>query len=99
MLYLTISKGLKRQPDGRIQFIGQADLQLKVNGFRIEAGDRAFKVKKAHVMVVNLYITPTDKDIKFGDIYPRTQVFCVPEFPLNKNRKLDAKALKNHCKA
>lgn len=45
----------KRLPDGRIQFIGRRDTQLKVNGFRLEATEiinaLPSELKQAHVMV------------------------------------------------
>lgn len=61
----------KRLACGRIQFIGRNDQQIKVNGFRMEAGDiynaMPKAVKKSHVMVRNniltLFVTPSSINI------------------------------------
>jgi len=99
----------KRLPDGRIQFIGRQDAQLKVNGFRIEAGEIINAVPKnvshAHVMIhegkLHLFVAPK---VDIPHVRKRL-VSCLPSymvphsihaldaFPLNKNRKLDSEAL------
>ena len=47
----------RRLPDGRIQFIGRSDKQIKLNGYRIEIGDiqgaMGSKVQNSHVMIDN----------------------------------------------
>lgn len=47
----------RRLPDGRIQFIGRRDKQIKLNGYRIEIGDIQKAMPKAvqssHIIVEN----------------------------------------------
>lgn len=60
----------RRLPCGRIQFIGRSDSQLKVNGFRLEAGEilnaMPSYISRAHVLVQNnvltMFVTPRSVD-------------------------------------
>lgn len=99
----------RRLSDGRIQFIGRKDNQMKINGFRIEQGDiinaLPSKVKNAHLIVQNqrliLYVSPlVDKNIIISELQSKLPAYMVPtsvipvdSFPLNKNKKLDTVAL------
>jgi serine acetyltransferase len=99
----------RRLPDGRIQFVGRRDKQLKVNGFRIEASEIAnsmpSNVLRSHVMVQNgilvAYVMPeVDKDVVISSLEERLPTYMVPRivvplstFPLNKNGKIDIEAL------
>ena len=99
----------RRLSDGRIQFIGRSDKQMKVNGFRIEPGDiinaMPTEVNNAHVVVENsrlvLYVAPlVDKDAVLTLLRDKLPTYMCPsliisveQFPLNKNKKLDVNAL------
>ena len=100
---------VQRLKDGRIQFLGRADTQLKVNGFRMEASEVLNALpdgmKGAHVMVRNnqlvLFKTPEKSALEVKKILSEKlppymvpqQYFTIDNFPLNKNRKLDVPRL------
>lgn len=99
----------RRLQDGRIQFVGRNDMQIKVNGFRIEPGDiinampscvSSAKVVKQDNLLV-LYVTPqVDKHIVVQAMEQKLPTYMIPrvviplqQFPLNKNKKVDTQAL------
>ena len=101
----------RRLPDGRIQFIGRRDSQIKLNGYRIEVGDikRALGdgVQNSVVTIQNgqllAFIMPqvdvSKVKASLQDKLPTymipSQIIAVEQFPLNKNRKVDVKLLKD----
>ena len=99
----------RRLPDGRIQFIGRRDHQIKLNGYRIEVGDikRALggDVQNSVVTIQNgqlLAFVMPQVDISkvkasLQDKLPTymipSHIIAVDQFPLNKNRKVDTSKL------
>eukprot|EP00957_Ditylum_brightwellii_P210464 15364998-Ditylum_brightwellii.AAC.1 len=99
----------KRLPDGRIQFIGRRDKQIKLNGFRIEIGDiqsaMPKEVKNSLIMIQNsqlvAYVMPKVKKSLVIDALARqvprymvpSSIIPIDNFPLNKNRKIDSAEL------
>lgn len=100
--------------DGRIQFLGRGDTQLKVNGLRMEASEILNALpdglKGAHVMVQNnqliLFKTPEISSSEVRNALSKKlppymvpkQYFTIDSFPLNKNRKLDLPKLIQEAK-
>jgi len=101
----------KRLTDGRIQFIGRRDKQIKLNGYRIEIGDiqnaMPQSVKNSLVMIhsgqlvafVMPKVEPSSVKRALDDKLPTymipSRILSVETFPLNKNRKVDTDALAN----
>jgi len=99
----------KRLEDGRIQFIGRRDKQIKLNGYRIEIGDiqnaMPQSVKNSIIMIHNSHLVAvvmpsvdqTSVQRALEDKLPNymipSQIVSVEDFPLNKNRKVDTDAL------
>jgi malonyl CoA-acyl carrier protein transacylase/acetyltransferase-like isoleucine patch superfamily enzyme len=104
----------RRLPDGRVMFVGRADSQIKIRGFRVEVSEVSAAIQKscsARRVEVLLkegalvaYVTPQlpDNEInclssELGRWLPPymipARVVCLPEFPLNKNGKIDASRL------
>ena len=99
----------KRLEDGRIQFIGRRDKQIKLNGYRIEIGDiqnaMPRGVKNSIIMIHNgqlvAVVMPSvdSNSVKSAleDKLPNymipSRIVSVEAFPLNKNRKVDSDAL------
>lgn len=99
----------KRLVDGRIQFIGRRDKQIKLNGYRIEIGDiqnaMPPTVKNSLVMIHNgqliAFVMPEVEphsvksalEDKLPTYMVPSRTVSVREFPLNKNRKVDTGSL------
>lgn len=105
-------------PDGNIEILGRVDLQIKVNGYRIEAGEvEAALVKQAGISEAAVVAAKSDSgDILVAHLvgdnrapdparmrqalsqqlpdYMIPSRFCWhPALPLNRNLKVDRKAL------
>ena len=99
----------KRLEDGRIQFIGRRDKQIKLNGYRIEIGDiqnaMPQSVKNSIIMIHNdqlvaVVMPSVDPDSIKSALEDKLPNYMIPSrtisveaFPLNKNRKVDTDAL------
>ena len=99
----------RRLADGRIQFIGRRDNQIKLNGYRIEIGDiqgaMGPSVKNSFIRIENgqlvAYVMPkvnisevkTNLEGKLPTYMVPSHIIAVEDFPLNKNRKVDTDAL------
>lgn len=105
-------------PNGDIDILGRVDLQIKINGYRIEAGEvenalttlpeisqaAVVAAKNAHgdVLVAHLVVqgdkpTLAELRLRLSQLLPDymipSQLFWHDELPLNRNQKVDRKAL------
>lgn len=113
-LLSSFTHNIQRRSDGRIEFLGRIDTQLKINGFRLEASEvinaLPSELKNAHVMVgegqLLLYKTNELSATQVRNILEAglppymvpKKYFTIDSFPLNKNRKLDIQQLVSQAK-
>ncbi|MFJ9940165.1 non-ribosomal peptide synthetase [Streptomyces erythrochromogenes] len=81
----------RRRPDGRVEYLGRTDHQVKVRGFRIEPGEIE-TVLAAHPDVLRIAVLPY-QDAADGAAGTRLVAYVVARIPL------DAAALRAHAAA
>jgi amino acid adenylation domain-containing protein len=117
-LYATGDLG-RRRADGTVEFLGRADRQVKVRGFRVELGEVEVALRSdpavAEAVVVlddggdagarlTAYVVPATADLDVVEVRRRlrrqlpehmvpTEVRQLDELPLNRNGKVDVRAL------
>lgn len=64
---------VRQRPDGNLEFLGRADDQIKVNGYRIEPGEIQ-AVLTGHDLVAQAFVTLRGRDTES----PRLTAFVVP---------------------
>jgi acyl-coenzyme A synthetase/AMP-(fatty) acid ligase len=77
---------VRERPDGTLEFLGRADDQIKINGYRVEPGEIQ-AVLTDHTMVAQVFVTFRAR----GSASPRLTAFVVPA---DVNARLDLDELR-----
>ncbi|WP_372665337.1 non-ribosomal peptide synthetase [Amycolatopsis kentuckyensis] len=99
----------RRRADGALEFLGRADQQIKIRGFRVEPGEveAALTASVARAAVIArddrliAYVAPSGDPValraslaaRLPDHLVPSAIVVLPELPVNANGKLDRAAL------
>nr|WP_285478570.1 non-ribosomal peptide synthetase [Amycolatopsis sp. NBRC 101858] len=100
---------VRRRTDGALEFLGRADQQIKIRGFRVEPGEveAALTTSVARAAVIArddrliAYVAPSGDPValraslavRLPEYLVPSAIVVLPELPLNANGKLDRAAL------